>query len=679
MAAFRQIGHVLRRVGLFATRAAHFVCIYLTLIFGSGASPGNFEILGDALIQTLLLQPREDFEINGKLHPEIARWVDDFLSFTAMFGNRCSDHCDRVRRLITALFGPGGLNLEKEMEVGQPSSYKHAFGIVVDTVQRLASTPWSKIVKLFLLVKEFMEDPQAVLDYELLCKVHGGARNCTICANGMERILLPRLEAGLASAFAQNPGEAKNIPKRTVPSFALMSETPEEGKQMLRRAFNTFFRLGSLDRGKLYRKTPEMLLPTHERQTWPGREGPEDKVRAVMDASGKHMFVIDMKSLKRIRRSLTDSELQLFNAFEQGEGATNINLYELLTELFYGVEIAPEHAGKLISMGNDNTAAEHRTNRNHHRHARVDFILSVLGLVELLYRITFIGERISTENNFADTGTRDTRSEDYLQGLAVEKGLKSEALELPPWMYDISFDSLTRFTPEGEWFEFAIKCLERIEGKHPGLSESHCGVAMDRVLRELRAASKLEPLDAEIFVADGDFLDVPRCSPERLALTGVVLPTQTMLRRKLIRLKAQKGRQAGVELFNTQLNQPRDADPEVSIDLEMEKQKVDYFKVLYQKDLEFTNHTTDPPQPLLEPVGWIPPSGHRMMEQPTLGSGYSGLNPLAEAARVAGLGVTKFDAESHPRLRKHLENLNPEALHFADVAQLMGPDTPGTV
>ena len=202
---------------------------------------------------------------------------------------------------------------------------------------------------------------------------------------------------------------------------------------------------------------------------------------------------------------------------------------------------------------------------------------------------------------------------------------------------------------------------------------------MDRVLRELRAASKLEPLDAEIFVADGDFLDVPRCSPERLALTGVVLPTQTMLRRKLIRLKAKKGRQAGVELFNTQLNQPRDADPEVSIDLEMEKQKADYFKVLYQKDLEFTNHTTDPPQPLLEPVGWIPPSGHRMMEQPTLGSGYSGLNPLAEAARVAGLGVTKFDAESHPRLRKHLENLNPEALHFADVAQLMGPDTPGTV
>ena len=54
-----------------------------------------------------------------------------------------------------------------------------------------------------------------------------------------------------------------------------------------------------------------------------------------MDASGKHMFVIDMKSLKRIRRSFTDSERQLFNAFEQGEGATNINLYELLTELFY--------------------------------------------------------------------------------------------------------------------------------------------------------------------------------------------------------------------------------------------------------------------------------------------------------------------------------------------------------
>ena len=104
-------------------------------------------------------------------------------------------------------------------------------------------------------------------------------------------------------------------------------------------------------------------------------------------------------------------------------------------------------------------------------------------------------------------------------------------------MYEISFDSLTRFTPEGEWFDFAVKCLERIEGKHPGLSESHCGVSMERVLRELRAASGMEPLDRTIFIADGDFDDNPQCSQECLALTGVVLPTQTMLRRQCLRLK----------------------------------------------------------------------------------------------------------------------------------------------
>ena len=295
-----------------------------------------------------------------------------------MLGNRCADHCARVRSLITALFGVEGLNLEKEAEVGLPSSFKHAFGIVIDTVQRLAGTPWSKIVKLFLLVQEFMEEPSAEMDYEMLCKVHGSTRHCTTCANGLDRMLLPRLEAGLANAFRQHPGEVKHIPKTTVPSFALTGETQAEGKLMLRRAFNTFFRMASLDKGKLFRKTPEMLLPTHERQTWPGREGPENKVRAVMDASGTAMLLIDMKTLKRIRRPLTEEERKLFNAFEQGAGATNINLYELLIELFYGVKIAPEHVGKIVSLGNDNTAAEHWTNRNHHRHARVDYVLSVL-------------------------------------------------------------------------------------------------------------------------------------------------------------------------------------------------------------------------------------------------------------------------------------------------------------
>ena len=59
-------------------------------------------------------------------------------------------------------------------------------------------------------------------------------------------------------------------------------------------------------------------------------------------------------------------------------------------------------------------------------------------------------------------------------------------------------------------------CLERIEKKHPGLSESHCGVAMDRVLQELRAASRLERLDEKLFIADGDFDDTPKWYAEVL-------------------------------------------------------------------------------------------------------------------------------------------------------------------
>ena len=202
---------------------------------------------------------------------------------------------------------------------------------------------------------------------------------------------------------------------------------------------------------------------------------------------------------------------------------------------------------------------------------------------------------------------------------------------------------------------------------------------MERVLRELRAASRMEPLDRTIFIADGDFDDNPQCSQERLALTGVVLPTQTMLRRQCLRLKAKHGEEAGVTKFNLHLQQPPKSDPEDSIDKEMERQKSEYYEVLFKQDRAHKGKTAVPPPPLMQPIGWTPPAGHRLVEDPTLGSGYSGLNPLAEAARLAGVGITKFDAESHPRIRRHLMQLNPEAEHFADVVQLMEESTMGTV
>ena len=57
-AAFRQVAILLRRVGLFATAAKDFVLINLTMIFGAGPAPGDFEPLGDAVMKVMAAAPQ---------------------------------------------------------------------------------------------------------------------------------------------------------------------------------------------------------------------------------------------------------------------------------------------------------------------------------------------------------------------------------------------------------------------------------------------------------------------------------------------------------------------------------------------------------------------------------------------------------------------------------------------
>ena len=75
--------------------------------------------------------------------------------------------------------------------------------------------------------------------------------------------------------------------------------------------------------------------------------------------------------------------------------------------------MGPEHAGKIIDMINDNTAAENWTERSRHRLAKVDQVLSIMGLSELLLKQTVVGSRVKTKDNFADTGTRMERGRDF--------------------------------------------------------------------------------------------------------------------------------------------------------------------------------------------------------------------------------------------------------------------------
>lgn len=146
-----------------------------------------------------------------------------------------------------------------------------------------------------------------------------------------------------------------------------------------------------------------------------------------------------------------------------------------------------------------------------------------------------------------------------------------------------------------------------------------------------------------------------------------------------MRLLARLGDPQGTASFNRQLGQPETQDPEVTIDRELERQKSEYYPVLFKPNLEYKRGAEPPPPPLLQPKQWSPPSGHRLTGEVTLGSGYTGLSPLAEAARMAGVGTTVLDAELQPRLRQHLEKRFPEARHYTDVRQLLSPETQGAV
>lgn len=692
--AFRHVAHVLRRVGLFASRVGRFVIVHLTLIFGSGASPGNFEIFGDVLVQTLLSEDRDEqsdpaggiAEVPpspktrsrrpkrptppvGATHPPVNRFVDDTLSIMAMFGRRSDDHLARLRRIITSLLGPGGLNTEKEDEVGKPSAFKHAFGVVIDSVERLFMAPWSKLCKLHHAAEEFLTSTAARLTYSQLTMIRGVTRHTLICAPGLNRLILPRLDAGLSDAGSKHAGRAQGVPDDYQPSFALKGETMEEGDAMLRRALGLVLHLASIERGKLFRCTPETLLPRSIRETWPGREGPEAKISMIMDASKTGLYLIDLSTGRYVQTRLTEAERRLFNSFEDGEHATTINLWELLSELFGVVLLGPEHAGKLVDMVNDNTAAENWTRNNHHACARVDQVLSVLGVYELCYRMTITGSRVKTEENFADTGTRDDLKVQYVEGLAeLEKryGWTATQVTIPHFLRHIGWDSLQRVVPESTWYALSVECLEHSERQHPGLVESQCEVPLPVILQALKAAAGGQALP-DVFQADGDY-DLTKISPERAQLTSVVHPTQTMMRRKLLRLKNKHGPSAGLQKFNQELGQPASQDPECSMLIELQRQKNIMRSLLFKPSRDATPQPQATPELLASE--WQLPEGCRLISDPSLISAFAGISPISESARVINIGHTRVTAECQTPLRTELERKLPAATHLADIAQL---------
>ena len=686
--AFKRIGHLLRCIGLFASQVDGYSIVYLTMIFGAAASPGCYEVFGDAIITTLLTQGREDLEKTGPSHPETARFVDDFLSIMAVFGNRAPDHVARLRFLIQALFGEEGLNQEKLEEVGDLSSFKHAFGVVIDSVERLFKAPWSKVCKLDKLVEPFINSKEKI-NLDVLYSLRGVAWHVTICAPSFRRFVMARLDAGLSDAAKNGKLKVRSQSSRFShpkmdrsyqPSFALRGETPEQGEEVLRYALRLTLALAAVKKGKLLEVKPEAILPRAARCSWPGKEGPEDLKNILMDASGKTLWLLDLQDGEHVKIMYTEKEAALFNAFEKGEAATTINLFEMWSEAVAIAVFAHKYPGKILRMINDNTSAQSWTDFSRHRDPKVEQIIALMGLSELVLKQTVIGDRAITAQNFADNGTREELTEELLAGLrerAKKYGWKTEAgvaVEPPEWVRNYGYDLVAYDSLIPRWHQHLVNFVEETEAKASGIIKATSGVEPDQILEALDLALSERPLTPLVF--DHDFIE-GEPSEERVQLTAQVHTTETQFFRKLEHIRQQHKSQSesdyrfanwaagkyGLE-FESTTEVPK---AEFIIAMLLQRQHQKNYEVLKVENKNFDNSGKRLSDPITK---WKPPPECLLVRDPGIISGYAGINPFGTAADYS-VGHSVAIAERQPKLLEFHKKRSPNSELLTDVKYLL--------
>ena len=684
--AFRWIGHKLGAVGLFASEVGGFLTVHLTMIFGSGASPGCFDVLGDAVVSVLKGTPREAQKETGEEHPGVDRFVDDFFSLVAHHGTRGEDHLQRLRAIIVRLFGEGGHNLAKQGETGTLSGLQNAFGVMVDCVERKFKAPWSKVVKLNNLVKEFAEGREKAMTYKTLASCRGLMYHVTKSCQAWRRLVMPRLDRGLESASRLHPGDPKKIPHDLEVQVNLAGETVEQGNHMLRFVLRLTLYLASIDHGVLLKCDPEAMLSREEREVWPGQEGPEDRVSWLMDSSGKVLFLLDLSSGRYIRIEFTAEEQALFNAFHLGEGSTNINIFELWSEALGIVCLGLHHPKKIIDCINDNTAAQAWTEKGRHRSSKVDHILAALAFSEIMLKQTVQGSRIGSGVNFADIPTRIEKIHEFAAGMrerAEKYGWESpegEEVEVPAWLRDFGFGLATYESSLPRWVHTVQGLVSHVEREKPGLILECCQVPASKFLEALKFAESDGPLP--LIALEDPSSKVERCSLERKILTSKLDTTETMFRRKLAHLEKEMGGEAGQQEFLNWIRESHKVeakDPWEAISKVLQVNHEVYQKMLLEPNQKFDQHHVRASKKAgVGPEPYQLPKGNRMGSPPTLGEGYAGLGPLSKAANKT-VGETKWFAETHPRLRQSLEEDMPEAEALREVKDLDHPKYVGSV
>ena len=675
--AFKHIALRLRKVGLFATTVLCFVLISLTFIFGGKPYPGGFDPLGDAILKATLAmsRPEESWALNGEQHPECGRFVDDLFSIIAMTGNRCGDHLRRLREIVVAIMGEEGLNYEKQTEEGTPTCFKYAFGVVLDAVDRLVMSQWSKVVKLFNLTIDFVNGTTEGLNLGTIESVTGIARNVLFSCpgNGLARIVLPRLEAAIKDAHRQFP-QPKHIhpPAWCMPKSRLRGEDEAQGQENLRRALNLLLRLAVIEKGKLLRCPYEMALAPEIRMTWPGKEKEDTLVFMQMDASKEGLYLIDLATGRYIQEEFTPEEQELFNAFERGEDAVTINHRELLSELFGVVLLGPKHAGKLINLVNDNTAAEHWTTKDRHGDAKVDQVLSLLGLSETLLRQTLFGSRVKTGDNFADFGTRKDKKEEYQRGIAElerKHGWKATKVEVPHWLRKMGWTQLKEQVIEGDWYAQAMQFVQWLEDEHSRLIESQCAVEGALIVEALKHAAWGARI-LEVPTPDGDFAP-STLSQARVWATQAVPLTPNQLQRSLYEFQKQFGDTVGAKEFCLHHGLPEYEDPQEAIWEHLESAYEEVFLTFAVDNKKFQpgQKRESPPSPMKLSL----PPGCRIQGKKKLSSAFTGTGSVDTSMEDTGhIEVVSF-CEQAPHLVNHLKVQHPKAEALERLTDFLEP------
>ena len=676
-AAFTVLGHIARRVGLFCYAAGDYLSMCLVMIFGAKSSPGLFEPVGDAVLQCLVADSRppdakEGQEI-GDTHPEMGRFVDDLASMIAMFGNRCEDHMNRLKGIVLELLGPDGISMDKMEEEGAPTNFKHIFGVVIDMTRRLVAAPWSKLVKVHGLAGKFAEGKAPQPDAGETLSIRGLLQFALQCAPGMGRWVLPRLNVADAEISRYREKHPENW-KDHLPSFAFKGETPEQGLEMLRRGLALILRLAALKKGRLLQCSFEALLPPHIRKACPGKEGEECFVNIIMDSSGAKLYAQDESDGAQLQYTFSEAEQALFNHYEEGVHAVTINHRETLTEVFVAVKMGPKHVGKLVTLTNDNTAAESWTRSSKHDHARVDQILGVMGIFETVFKCRFWGDRVKSEDNFADLPTRSELHEKYKEELAEREkkfGWTASWVELDQDTVEMGWGQLHQNLPEQDWYIHAGKMLENAEKEFPGVAEKACGVSLALILEALRSAAQGLPLP-DVFVADGDFVEKVK-SKERLELTQGKAVTENILQRELAAKQKSLGVREGARAFNKRLRPEGDLeeDPQATIGRVLQENYSHAWDVLgvLNRDYDPTKSSSRPPPPAVVPLtlpeGYRPPvNGHL-----TGASFYSGVGSLDTSWKETGYVEVVGHSERDPEQRAFLEGRFPQARSFSSVEE----------